>query len=488
MDSTIGWGADTKTSYAATVQQQPPLVVDVDGTLLRTDMLVEGALQLVIHHPRRAPGLLRSMLGGKAVLKAYVATESGLAVEMLPRRKRVVDMIVAAHADGRQVVLASGAHESQVVVIAGQVGADVALGSTATVNLTGHTKLRVLQDRLGAFDYVGDAPVDRPLWAAARHATIVGDSSLTRLLARRARPDVSVLPDNGPSVWRTWLRELRPHQWAKNALLLLPAVAAHVNWTLALGLRCLAGLGAFCALASAVYVINDLADLPHDRAHPTKCRRPLAAGDLSIPAALAGVTVLIAISIALAQSLPRSFCVILAGYLCLTTAYSFTLKRRAMVDVITLASLYTSRVVAGAALVAVPLSRWFLALSIFLFFSLALVKRVMELLKKPGGTELVAGRGYAPADLPVLVALGGSATAATSLVYCLYITGTEVTTLYSRPDLLWAGLPLLLYWQARLWLLTMRKKVHEDPVVFALRDRTSHMIFLAFLISVFLAT
>ncbi len=488
MDRIADRPTHSQTPYAPPAYALPPLVVDVDGTLLRTDILVEGALQLAIRHPQRVPGFLRSMLRGKAAMKQYVATQSGLVVETLPRRERVVDMIVAAHADNRQVVLASGAHESQVAAMAQEVGADVAIGSTGNVNLTGETKLRLLRERFGAFDYVGDAAVDRPLWAAARRATVVGDSYVTRMVARRARPDVSVVRDSERSVWRTWLRELRPHQWAKNGLLLLPALAAHVSWTWPLALRCVAGLAAFCTLASAVYVINDLADLPHDRAHPTKCRRPIAAGHLSIPSAIIGAAILFAISIALAEPLPRSFRIIIAGYLCLTTAYSFTLKRRAMVDVITLASLYTSRVVAGAALVGVALSRWFLALSIFLFFSLALVKRVMELLRKSGSSELVAGRGYAATDLPVLVALGGSATAATSLVYCLYITGTEVTTLYARPDLLWAGLPLLLYWQARLWLLTMRKRVHEDPVVFALRDRTSHLVLLAFLLSVFLAS
>ena len=470
---------------------QPPtpvaLVVDVDGTLLRVDLLWEGLDQLAVRRPLRLPGLFLAFLGGKAAVKEYVARESDLAVDSLPMRPAVLDLIAKARAAGRPVVLASGAHESQVKALGVQVGADVALGSSARQNLTGTAKLRVLRERFGAFDYVGNGSVDLPLWRSCRTPIAVGVSPVTRHRGLRVRRDLVTLPADQPSVLRSWIRQLRPHQWTKNLLLFLPALAAHVSWTPVLVLQCLAGMAAFSALASAVYIVNDLVDLPYDRAHPTKRERPIAAGHLSIRSAAATALGLLAVAAALAWKLPPGFRLVLLAYLLVTTAYSVTLKRRAIVDVIALATLYTTRIVAGAMLAGVPLSRWFLAFSIFLFFSLSLVKRVTELLKSGDAEELVGGRGYVAADLPVLIALGGNATAATSLVYCLYITGDAVTRLYTHPDVLWLGLPLLLYWQARIWLITVRKRMHDDPVAFALRDRTSYLVVLAFLLCVFLA-
>jgi 4-hydroxybenzoate polyprenyltransferase len=288
---------------------------------------------------------------------------------------------------------------------------------------------------------------------------------------------------------KAWLREIRPHQWAKNLLIFVPAMAAHLEWTRVEVLNLLFGFAAFSLLASSVYVINDLVDLPNDRQHATKKNRPIAAGLISPAAAVIGALLLIAIAVFLTWRLPRDFQLTLSIYLVITTAYSFALKRRVLLDVICLASLYTIRVVAGSTLVAAPLSQWFLAFSIFFFFSLALVKRVAEL--RPlvlTGEQSVAGRGYLAPDLPTLTSLGTAASMASSLVFCLYITSAEVTRLYNHPSLLWIGLPLFLYWQARVWLLTSRGRMNEDPVVFALKDKMSYLIALGFLVTVWLAT
>jgi 4-hydroxybenzoate polyprenyltransferase len=290
-------------------------------------------------------------------------------------------------------------------------------------------------------------------------------------------------------VIRAWLREIRPHQWAKNLLIFVPAMAAHLEWTQAQVVSLLSGFVAFSLLASSVYVVNDLVDLPNDRQHATKKNRPIAAGLISPAAATAGALILIAIAALITWMLPRDFQLTLSVYLVLTTAYSFVLKRRHLLDVICLASLYTIRVVAGSTLVDAPLSQWFLAFSIFFFFSLALVKRVAEL--RPliaSGEQTVAGRGYLAPDLPTLTSLGTAASMASSLVFCLYITSTEVTRLYHHPSLLWIGLPLFLYWQARVWLLTSRGRMNEDPVVFALKDRMSYLIAFGFMVTIWLAT
>ena len=284
------------------------------------------------------------------------------------------------------------------------------------------------------------------------------------------------------------VRALRLHQWAKNSLLLLPALAAHLPWTPALGLRLVHGLAAFSLLASALYLVNDLADLRHDRLHPTKSRRPLASGQLTVPVAIGAAAGLFVAAAALALPLAAEFQMALFAYLAVNVAYTLDLKRRPILDVIVLATLYATRVVAGAALVAVPLSRWFLAFSLFLFLSLALVKRVVELQAvADGATGFVRGRSYVRADVPALVALGAACTAASALVYCLYVTGDEVGRLYGRPDVLWVGLPLFLYWQARIWLITSRGDMHEDPVLFALRDRASYVLAGLFLLTVVVA-
>lgn len=287
----------------------------------------------------------------------------------------------------------------------------------------------------------------------------------------------------------TWalLRAMRPHQWSKNGLLVLPALAAHLPWSWSSAFVLAAGFAAFSALASAVYLLNDIVDRPHDRVHATKRHRPIAAGAVPVTTAIAAVAALVAFATVLSLPLPDGFKAVLVVYLLATTAYSFVLKKKPIVDVITLAGLYATRVVAGAALVMVPLSRWFLAFSVFFFFSLALVKRVVELGSVPASSAGGRGRGYLKADLPVLSGLGVGASVVSALVYCLYITSDDVGQLYQRPDALWLGLPLLLYWQARVWLLTGRGRMEEDPVVFALRDRVSYFVLATFLLVIWVA-
>ncbi|MDH5590820.1 MAG: UbiA family prenyltransferase [Gemmatimonadota bacterium] len=280
------------------------------------------------------------------------------------------------------------------------------------------------------------------------------------------------------------LRLIRPHQWAKNLLLLLPAAAAHRVGEVAVGGDLVRAVISFSLLASAVYAANDVADAPHDRLHPTKKARPVASGAVGTGPALALAGVLAGVSLAVAWSLPRPFLWTWAVYLALTTGYSLGLKRVVMLDVIILAALYTVRVVAGSAAVDVPLSRWFLAFAVFFFASLALLKRAVE---SVGGNAAIPGRGWREGDLPVLTALGAGSAVAAALVYCLYITGDDVLRLYGRPDLLWMGLPILLYWIGRAWLLAHRGEVHDDPVVFALRDGSSWGALLLMALTVWLA-
>ena len=272
---------------------------------------------------------------------------------------------------------------------------------------------------------------------------------------------------------RTWARQLRLHQWAKNLLLFLPAASAHVLFDPAV----LGAVGraflAFSMLASATYVANDLRDLDADRAHPTKRDRPLASGRIGAGSALAMAAILVVASGLLASRLPQPFWIALGAYLLLNTAYSFGLKRIVLVDVLVLATLFTLRVVAGAAAADVLLTRWFLAFSVFVFGSLALVKRAVELRElasRETAEDQAAGRGWRTVDLPVLYGLGTGSAVAGALVYCLYITGPDVTRLYGRPDLLWIGLPILLWLLGRVWIGVARDEVKDDPVAHAMTD------------------
>jgi 4-hydroxybenzoate polyprenyltransferase len=274
-----------------------------------------------------------------------------------------------------------------------------------------------------------------------------------------------------------WVRALRVHQWAKNLLLVLPALAAHRAPTPALVGPLLLAFLSYSLLASAVYLVNDIEDVEHDRLHPSKRDRPIASGQMSVATAAAAAAGLAGVAFALMMALPPRFRLVWAAYLALSTLYSFGVKKIVVLDVMVLGALYTSRVIAGAAAVAVPLSRWFLPFTVFFFSSLAILKRMVE---SQGAAdrdvEDLAGRGWSVRDIPVLLGFGAACSVASALVYCLYITSDEVRPLYSRPDVLWLGLPILLYWLGRVWLLANRGDVHEDPVLFALHDRPSYLV------------
>ena len=464
------------TSMAA----MPPLVVDLDGTLVRTDTLWEGVLHVASHRPLALLRILPRLLRGRAAFKAAVAQHAVPALEGLPLDERVLQLIEERRAGGQQIILVTGANIAVARTVGARIEADAVHGSE-TINLTGHRKLQHIRSFASTFDYVGNAAADLPLWASARQALAVNSGAMTRWRARRVRPDlVELAPPHFR--WRDMVRALRPHQWIKNVLIVLPVVAAHTRWTLGLATTLLLGFASFSLAASAVYVVNDLCDAADDRQHHQKRHRPFASGRLSVGDGVGMAIALFGIAALIASRLPWGFGALLGVYVVFSTSYSLVLKRKLALDVIMLATLYTLRVVAGAALTRVPLSRWFLAFAVFFFLALAVAKRVIELRRLESATARAPGRRYNRGDLPVLYSLGAGATMASALVYCLYITSADVTLLYKRPDALWFGLLLLLYWQSRLWLMAARGEVNEDPVVFALRDPTSRLVLGAFVL------
>jgi len=459
----------------------PPLIVDLDGTLLRSDLLLETGMAFIRGQPWRFLQPLSWLCHGKAVLKEELAHSTHLDVSLLPYDPAVLVFIQKARDEGRRVVLASASHHSLAERIAEHLQIfDQVLASDRMCNLSATHK----RDRLVAeygkqgFDYVGNAQDDLPVWASARHAYLVNPEYGVEKRAREQGNVIQVLRSHCPQL-RDWLKALRVHQWLKNLLLFVPLLTAHQLGDIQLVGQGLLAFLLFGLCASSVYLLNDLLDLTDDRHHHSKRQRPFAAGRLSIKSGLIVFPALLLTSFVGALCwLPSAFAAVLAVYYLLTLAYSLFLKRQMAVDVIALALLYTLRIVAGAAAFALPLTFWVLAFSMFIFLSLALVKRYAELkeARRSGHTEKTRGRGYYPDDLEMIASLGAASGYLSVMVLALYIHDQATSILYSQPEIIWLACPLLLFWITRIWMLTHRGLMHEDPVLFAIRDRVSLLV------------
>lgn len=459
----------------------PPLVVDLDGTLLRSDLLLETGMAFVRSHPFQLHKPLVWLSKGKIALKEGLAKSVDIDVSVLPYDPQVIDLIKAERLKGRQIVLATASHETLATRVAMHLQLfDQVLATDATRNLTAHRKRDVLVEHFGqaGFDYMGNSMDDICVWQAARKAYVVNpDSGVERRAQEHGNVEQVIACKAGGS--RDWLKALRVHQWMKNALIFVPLLAAHQLLNPALLLQCILAFVLFGLCASSVYLLNDLLDLADDRHHSSKRHRPFAAGRLSIRAGLlAFPLLLVGAFIGAIWLLPWTFTGVLLGYYILTLAYSLYLKRQMAVDVMALAMLYTVRIIAGAAACGLALTFWVLAFSMFIFLSLALVKRYSELheARKKGRTGKTRGRGYYPADLEMISSLGASSGYLAVMVLALYIHDKATEALYAFPQVIWLACPLLLFWITRVWMLTHRGEMHDDPVVFAIRDRTSLLV------------
>lgn len=456
-----------------------PLVVDLDGSLIRTDMLAECLFAALARDPLSTTRAVLTSPRGRAALKARLAAIATPDIESLPYNEAVLERLRQARSEGRKTALVSAADQSLVDAVAQHTGLfDEAHGSDGQHNLKGPAKAAFLTERFGAggFDYVGDARADLAVWQEARTALTVGAGPA--LIAEVERTGVAAVhldtPSSGIAGTAPYLRAMRPHQWLKNVLVLLPLLAAHSEDTLAWAAGFLAVV-AFSLTASSVYLLNDLLDIRADRAHPRKRNRPFASGRAAIlPGALLG-GVLLLVAFAVALVLPVEFLVALGVYYALTLAYSLKLKRLLVVDIITLAGLYTIRVIAGAAATGIWLSPWMLAFCGFFFFALAAVKRQAELVDaRISSRRSIAGRAYRVEDWPVVTMIAVSAGHAAVLVLAIYIASPDVQHLYRAPGFLWGVCPVLLAWLCRLVFITHRGQMSDDPLVFALRDRWSY--------------
>jgi 4-hydroxybenzoate polyprenyltransferase len=468
----------------------PVLVVDLDGTLLKTNLLLESLLALLHQKPQYIVVFPLWLLRGKTYLKQQIARRVLLDVSVLPYRNEFLHYLETQRAEGRSLVLATASDEQIARQVADHLKLfDLVLASDGTTNLYGESKRDRLVAEFGekGFDYAGNDRHDVAVWASARKVIVVGSNSQVSSVIAGVAPVERVFEDRrkGPAYY---VEALRPRHWLKNLLVFVPLVAAHRVYEIALFGKVLLVFLAFGCYASSGYLLNDLLDLSADRRHPQKRLRPFAAGDLPLSYALAMIPALVGLGCILGRLLSPLCLGVLLIYFALTVTYSLYLKKIVLLDVILLAGLYTIRIMAGSASVGIWPSYWLLAFSTFLFLSLALVKRYGELviMRSIAGKDAKA-RGYETTDGELLAAMGTASGYLAVLVLALYITSGTAQVLYGRHELMWFLCPLLLYWISHVWLIAHRGRMHDDPLVFATKDPTSRILILLMLATAILA-
>jgi 4-hydroxybenzoate polyprenyltransferase len=446
-----------------------PLVLDVDGTFLKTDLLWETFWAGLGTAPWPTLKACFRHLNNRAALKAELARISPLRTDLLPVNGEVADLALQSRVRGREVVLASGSDRSLVTRLASEYGlSDQVFASDGHTNLTGSAKAAALVEAFGegGFDYAGNSTVDMAVWEKADNALVVGHIASARTLAARGH---NVVEMGGGLSWRGLLKSMRPHQWIKNILLILPMIAAH-RFDLATLIPILWGIVAFSAAASSIYIVNDLLDLEADRLHQTKRNRPFANGTVSIPVGMVTFVGLSLLALAVAAWLNATFLGVVLLYMATSLAYSLKLKRMRWVDVAALASLYTIRVVAGAAAGQVEVSIYMLIFIFPVFITLGCVKRLTELTLATTD-ERLPGRGYGRLDRGDLLNVAGLGTFGALLIFFLYSISAQGVMLYPTTWILWAAMLPMALWLVRMVMLGWFGKQDYDPIVFAMRDK-----------------
>lgn len=464
------------------------LVVDLDGTLIKTDVLVETLMKYLMINPFNIFNFLIFLFKGKSKLKEEIARVVNIDVSLLPYNKEVLEYINKEKSRGRSVVLATATNEKYAREIADYLGIfDDVIASDQSLNLASRNKANELVKRYGdaGFDYMGNSKADLSVWSKAQQSIVVNPD---RGVLNKAYEldNVSLVIENRANFFKTLFKALRVHQWTKNVLIFVPLVAAHELTDYNKVSTVLIAFVMFSFCASSVYLLNDLLDLEDDRHHKTKRNRPFASGSLDVRLGLLLFPcMLLFVFLITLLVLPVEFLGVLIAYYALTLFYSFKLKRMVMVDVITLAMLYTVRIVAGGVVLNLELTFLLLAFSMFIFLSLAMVKRYAELYSaREAGLQVTRGRGYHPSDFELISSLGSASGYLAVLVLSLYINESSTSAMYQHPTLIWFACPLLLYWISRTWMITHRGLMNDDPVVFAMKDRVSQIIGILF-ISIF---
>jgi 4-hydroxybenzoate polyprenyltransferase/phosphoserine phosphatase len=464
---------------ARTAGKAPSVIcVDLDGCLLNTDLLHETLIGLLRARPQLAPLIPFWLLRGRAFLKFKLAQHGHVNVATLPYNQRLLGYLRERKDQGARLILATAANSRLANEVACHLGLfDDVLASDESLNLKGPAKAQAITERLNGqpFVYIGNCRADLAVWKKAQQGVLVNAAAGVRTRAERITP-IERIFDGRPDRLGAIMRSLRMHQWSKNLLVLVPIVTAHRLFDGAIWPNALLALLAFSLCASAAYLVNDVYDVEHDRLHPTKSARPVAAGELSLRGAAVTIALLLCGTITAALWLPIDFQWLLGGYFLLTLAYSMFLRRLIVVDVIVLATLYTLRVVGGQLATGLATSHWLLAFSMFIFLSLALMKRYIELSQSTTEDFQSHGRGYEAQDTQLVGWLGTASAYMAVLIFALYINSETVRLLYANPLFLWAACPVILYWISRVWILAHRGAVHDDPVLFVLKDKVTYVV------------
>ncbi len=470
------------------------IAVDLDGTLVMTDTLLESFFLFLRSQPHRLLILFIYLLRGKAEFKTFIAKSiSGIIdFKTLPYNPALLSWLRSRKKQGAKIYLTTAAHFDIANGVASHLKLFDGIFATQKTNLNGAVKRDCLIKAFGrnGYEYIGNAQNDIPVWSAASKIYVVNPEFGVLAAAHKIKKPEFIF-ENRASYFFNLFKLLRIYQWAKNALIFLPLMASHRFDEPNLLTNSIVAFVTFGLCASSVYIINDLLDLQDDRLHKTKYRRPLASGHFSILQAFLLIPSLLSASFFLAGLfLPISFSFVLFIYLLLTVTYSFYFKRLAIFDVMLLAFLYLLRVIAGAEATDINTTFWMLLFCMFIFLSLAFLKRYTELhgqIKK-GQSIKILGRGYYPSDFELLASLGGASGFISVLVLALYINDPLSTNLYKHPEWMWVSCPLLVFWMCRSWLLAHRGEMHDDPVIFALRDKLSQGITILFVLSFLLAS
>ena len=481
---------NTSETSSTTNASQVPLYIDLDGTLLRSDMLLESVLVLLKSNPLYIFMLPVWLYQGKAYLKYMIASRVDIDVSTLPYHSTFLDYLRAEAASGRALYLASASTSKLVNKIAGYLGIfQGVLASDEKLNLSGQKKLAAIEqhNKTSAFDYAGNSRVDMGVWVQARKAIVVNPNrGILNAVDKTGKLGAHF--DDRKNTGLSVIKAIRVHQWLKNMLIFVPVLTAHQWHESNAVLQASLAVLAFSFTASSVYVLNDILDLAADRAHPRKCFRPFASGDISIMHGLMMIPVLLVAGFFIAGQISTFFLLCLATYYAITLAYSLRLKSVLVIDVIVLACLYTIRIIAGMIAIDVPPSFWLIAFSMFIFFSLAILKRCAELNTASEHHKAEAwGRKYLVSDKNLLYVMGVTSGYIAVLVLALFIHTPDVAQRYSQPIGLWLLGPLVLFWVSYMWFKVWRGEQMDDPLVFAIMDRGSQLMLLASVVVILLS-
>lgn len=468
-----------------------PLCVDLDGTLVYSDTSWESVIRLLRRWPWMVVCFPFWLLWGRAHFKAEVASRVNLEPECLGYIEEILEFLNEEKAKGRRLVLVTAANQSIADIVSRYLGLfDRALGSDEKINLKGPRKAETLVGSYGqqGFDYIGNDQADITVWEQARIAYVVNASEELRGRMSEWGSHIVKMPMANLNLY-DFARALRMHHWIKNALLLVPLVAAHRFADISEWIKLMIGIIAFGFCASSSYLVNDLLDIESDRRHRSKRARVIASGKLRISKGLYLALGLLAAGVLLALGLPKSFLVCLLIYWLGANLYSLVLKQIYLVDVVVLACLYFTRILSGAEIVDVVVSPWLFIFSLSFFFSLALSKRYVELLRIADlSVKKIPGRGYGTEDGWVVLLLGAGSGVLSIMVLAFYMNSGHIDTLYRKAEFIWIGVFLTLFWISRVWFRAKRGLLDDDPIIFAIKDRTSYVILGLIMVCVLLSS